>query len=676
MMNHLFNALAITILVINLAGLAAGAVKLTGLPYGLAKVFTVLTGCLAFFFIEHFYGFSSLAWLMPPATVFSVWLLWKQRGRLKEFAGAELAFLLAFGYALLWRYSFPNIDASSEKIADFAFIASYMQGGTLPVPDLWLHPYKLTQYYSFQHYSAALMGRIMNISSGAAYNIAHCLVAALVIAPAYEYVKIFLESRVKRALVLSALLVGGSGLCIFVPFLVKDYTLFDSMRFTGGALAYDDSRLTDAGIALREFTYGPGQVDEEKKIEMAMETFSYVVQLGDFHAPLGGYVILATAVGAFGLLLRNPRQPWALAVLASTMPLCVAVNTWSFPLQSIFVLFSLLYLWKYRERPDWRPVVGGILVCSILLYPFFSYFLTLTDGAKVSVTLVPEGFHVPLLPYVMQFWPLHLLLVFAWLAASGRHREYRWFVVLMLFFLILIEMVNIDDLYVGRFERFNTTVKWWPWVAAMITLLLAPVALSTAVAGKMVRIGTASVLLVTLIYVTELGSTWWNTWKYDQGKSFGQLDGSAYLRLRGLDSRNPQNITVWHSMMNYLKAHPQGVVLERSKPEERAFTEMGVLPLFTGHPSVCGWASHEQLWRGYQRDIEQRWNRMNEFFRGELADPLDFLESYDVQFIVWPGSEDVEPELFEKISGQISSHYVFVRMDETNPRLGLWSRRK
>jgi uncharacterized membrane protein len=400
-----------------------------------------------------------------------------------------------------------------------------------------------------------------------------------------------------------------------------------------------------------------------------------VVQLGDFHAPLGGYVLLATAVGAFGFLLREPKQPWAWALLAMTVPLCIVVNTWSFPLQTLLVVFFLLYLWRYRVQPDWLGLGAGILGSSLLLYPFFSYFLTLKDGAKVSVGLVPEGLHVPWLAYLMQFWPLYLLMLFAWIAASGQHKQYRWLVVLMVYFLILIEMVNIDDIYVGRFERFNTTVKWWPWVAALATLLLAPVGLSRLNSAKGARIGTSVVLLLMLIYTGELARNWCNTWQYDQRQSFGQLDGSAYLRRRGLDQSNPQNINVWHSIMNYLKAHPEGVLLERSKPEEKAFMEMGVLPLFTNHPSVCGWASHEQLWRGYQRDIEQRWNRMNEFFQGNLLQPLEFLQSYDVKYIIWPGTEDVEPALFDKISSQISPRYHFLRFDEGNPRLGIWVRR-
>src|ERR1700684_3024537 len=81
-----------------------------------------------------------------------------------EFAPRRVAGCLGlaaaiFCYAMIWRFSSPSIDGSSEKIADFSFICSYFSGETIPVPDAWFFPYPSTQYYSFQHYGAALMGR-------------------------------------------------------------------------------------------------------------------------------------------------------------------------------------------------------------------------------------------------------------------------------------------------------------------------------------------------------------------------------------------------------------------------------------------------------------------------------------------------------------------------------------
>ena len=83
----------------------------------------------------------------------------------------ELIFHAAFLYALAWRYVFPDIDASSEKITDLTFIANYLGGDTLPPVDRWLPPFRFEMYYALQHYAAALLGRIFGTTPGMAYNL-------------------------------------------------------------------------------------------------------------------------------------------------------------------------------------------------------------------------------------------------------------------------------------------------------------------------------------------------------------------------------------------------------------------------------------------------------------------------------------------------------------------------
>ncbi len=676
-MNHLFNLLLLTVLLINLAGLAAGGARLTRLPYGLAKAFTVLTGCMIFFFIEHFHGFRALGWLMPFSTAFSLWLLWKQRAQLRTFAGGEAAFLFGFGYVMLWRYFYPDINASSEKIADLLFVASYLQGGTLPVPDLWLHPYKLTQYYSFQHYAAGLLGRILHVPAGTAYNVGYAVVVGLVMAPAYEYIKSFTRNRANQTIILSALMLGGSGACLFTPMMIKDETLFSSMRFIGGAATDRYEELKPMGIAVQKLAYGmipqetpTREAHMESILEMPMEIFSYVVQLGDFHAPLGGYVLLAVAVAAFGVLRNEPRQRWAWAALMGTVPLSIAVNTWNLPFQSVLVLGVIAFVWRYRGRPDLVFIVGVSLVAWVLFYPYFSYFLTRTIGTGMSIKLVNPEQHAPFILYLIQLWPVYALVILCWFAVPKDQKELRWLPMLIVAYLIVMELLNVDDLYSGRFDRFNTTLKWWPWVGALATLLLAPINLSVMRRQIVVRVGTAAVLFSMLFYVFLLGKTWWQGDKYAKG----QLDGAAYMRRENRDPNAPQNINIRHSILNYLEAQPWGVILEAPKSDAQAFIENGALPLFTNKPTVFGWASHEQLWRGYQRDIEQRWNRSREFFRGDLADPLEYLAAHEVRYIVWPGTDVVDRALFDKISAQIKDSYHFVRFDEANPTLGIWVR--
>ena len=724
-MNHLFNLILITLLLVNLLGIGAGTTRLTQLPYGLAKSFAVLVGCLVFFFFEHFIGIGYLGWLLPVSTVGSIWILWKDRSRWRQFLGGEMAFLFGFSYTLLWRYSFPDIDASSEQLADLDYVTSYLQGGRLPVADLWLSPYLLTQYYSFQHYAAALMGRILQLGPGTSYNLAYCVVVGLVMAPAQAFVRSFTKGdggsilstinrvslrifrplinllnslmgenccwkglknlwiqtelfatwgRFFQILILSALLMGGTGACFFTPWLVKNPTLWSSMRFVGSTTADNDSLLTPAGIRLREYEYGKGEIDEKRHediLELPMEIFSYVVQLGDYHPPLGGYVLLASALASFGVLLRRPKHQWAIACLVGTVPFCIAVNTWCFPLQGLLVIFCVGFIWKYRERPDLVVAAGAIFITVLLLYPYFSYFLTRNVGSSMSVKWVQPSQHTPFLTYLMQFWPVISLVILAWFGVGSDHKNFRWFAVAVAVFLILTEVIYFHDIYGGRFERFNTTLKWWPWVAFLAVLLLAPIILSEGRPFTLARAFTILILLSVLVYVEALASDWIHRPK----TSFGKLDGEAWLWRPGSDPEQPQNLNITHSVVNYLLSHPDGVVMEAPVGERMAFVETGAIPLISRHPTVFGWASHEQLWRGYQKDIEQRWNRSREFFRGDLKNPLDFLEGLKVRYILWPIGEPVEPALFEKISSQINSNYYFLCFDEGDPHHGIWAHR-
>ncbi len=209
-MNHLFNLLVIGILLVNLLGFSLTVARYTGLTLGLAMAVFHHRRVPRFFLRRAFHRAGELGWLLPIFTVGALWSIWRERTALLADLGAEIAFLAAFSYALLWRYTFPDIDPSSEKLADLNFIASYLQGTRLPAPDLWLHPYTLTQYYSFQHYGAALLGRIMSLPSGTAYNVAYCVIVGLVLAPAYDFVRTFTKNRWSQILILAALLVGGT----------------------------------------------------------------------------------------------------------------------------------------------------------------------------------------------------------------------------------------------------------------------------------------------------------------------------------------------------------------------------------------------------------------------------------------------------------------------------------
>lgn len=147
MLAHLTTAVLLGIIFLNLIGLALASHRMIG-HYSLSRVFAPAGLALALFFVEHFVGFGPLRWCWPLTTAASAWLIARDRLILQQHWRTEATFLAAFGWVFAWRFSFPGIVASSEKIGDLAMIVSYMPGTRLPPEDAWFPPYPFDVYYS------------------------------------------------------------------------------------------------------------------------------------------------------------------------------------------------------------------------------------------------------------------------------------------------------------------------------------------------------------------------------------------------------------------------------------------------------------------------------------------------------------------------------------------------
>jgi len=136
-MSLVFLSLAIAGLWINLVGAGMAARRFVS-NYAIARMTGVLAVCMVCFCLEHYVGFGPRPPLLPLTTALSLWLIWRARAVLRENWGMEVLFAAGFLYCLLWRYTFPDIDASEDKMPNFGLIESYMRGTQLPPPDLWL----------------------------------------------------------------------------------------------------------------------------------------------------------------------------------------------------------------------------------------------------------------------------------------------------------------------------------------------------------------------------------------------------------------------------------------------------------------------------------------------------------------------------------------------------------
>ncbi len=284
----IFLGLAIAALWIHLLGAALAARRFVD-DYALARVAGVVGICLVCFSLEHFVGWGPRLRILPLTTCASVWLIWRNRSLVRENWRLEALFGAGFFYCLAWRYTFPDIDFSEDKMPNFALIEAYMRGTRLPPPDLWLSPFRSNCYYSFQHYGAALLGRLLGVGPGVSYHLAFCTLAGFLALLAGSCFARLCKWPLGRWVGVLSLVIGGSGAVVAAHVMIREAWSIDIVRFLGGVITRDD--LTPIGHRLASIMATPGVVPRD----LPMEPLSYFLTKGDFHPPLAGFVLLALA---------------------------------------------------------------------------------------------------------------------------------------------------------------------------------------------------------------------------------------------------------------------------------------------------------------------------------------------------------------------------------------------
>jgi hypothetical protein len=660
-MGHLATAFIVAVLVVNLAALALVGHRLIG-HYALSRATTPVAAALALFFVEHFVGLGRLGWAWPLTTAVSLWVISRRRDVLRAHWRVEAAFLLAFAWAFAWRFASPGIVASSEKIGDLAMIASYLPGGRLPPQDAWFPPYPFDVYYSFQHYAAALLGRLFGLGPGLTYNLAFCVAIALTLTAAAAAAWTVCRAWRPTALVTAAFALGGTGATIPTHFMATPPQLYSSMRFIGDA-ATPAQVQTDFGRAL----VARAGVPAGDVLKLPSETFAYLTALGDYHPPLSGFYLLAVGLLCIVLLEREgvaPRVARAsAALLAATLPVSAIANGWTLPLQGLLVATWVASRVVRRGRLDWRapewPALGtGLLGAATLCYPFLSTFGYRSADYDVHLRLVPAGSHTPFLLGAIVLAPTVAAIALP-VAIGERTRLVRWTAALWLALLVVTELFFIDDVYSGTYERFNTTLKWWPWIQA--GALLTAGAYGMRSASRALRAATTAVLALVLVYGVDLGRALLTGPKPDLGK----LDGAAAI------TGDP----IERALLAYLQAQPRGIVLQRL--QAGAFTPAPALVLLAGQTAFLGWPEHEKLWRGQRADVALRADEVRRFYLGELPDAAAWLRANRIDHVLWLKTESELPAgTFDRVDQQIRGAYLwreYFRVGEF--RVGIWSRK-
>ncbi|CAM2842515.1 DUF2298 domain-containing protein [Rariglobus hedericola] len=615
-----------------------------------------------FFAIETHWGLGSLRGLGSVATVGALGLIvlsntkwlpnrlrgldgwlqgWREEFNLVSAKTCLFTFGGLFLYVFAWRWAFPSIDGSAEKIADLSFISSYLVGGTIPVADAWLYPYRFTQYYSFQHYSGALLGRMFGFSPGETYNYAFCVLNALAALAFAGGVSLLARRNWVKIMLVVGFVVGGSGVSGLTPLFFQDAKLWNSQRFIGT----EPYSQAPVGTWLKEYA------DNYPTVELSGEWFSYSVSLGDYHAPLAGFYLLALGVLSVVLAERTKLRRYTFLV-GATLTWTVMANTWSFPLQLMAV--GAWCMWnRSRWRVDWPMVVLGAAATWLAAAIYLKIFTVAASEYQNNLRWVSSELHAPWLLFTMYMLPTIGLAV---LAFYSRSRALLGLGLLALAYLAFSELFYIDDVYEGAHERFNATLKWWPWIATWVLLVLGPLLIDGA-KQRWVRVLAIILCAYPSLYAWELGRYWLLTPKFYAGR----MEGDGYLRR---DEPAKQ-------LLERLKLEPYGAVIERTNRD--SFTDSSYLPLFAGKPMWLGWSGHEALWRGYPSFVWQRLDRLERFFKGEITGNDADWKSERISYVLWYQPADTE-ELWLKLNEAIQKDYEWcvIYITPDGKRVGFW----
>ncbi len=559
--------------------------------------------------------------------VYGVWLL-KAEYASKLRPGALLVAAAFFVYPLAWRWAFPSISPTSERVTDLFFITHFIDGGRLPGIDRWLPPFAFDFYYPLQYYWAGLLVRVLKLSPGYAYNLGAVLLMGAAGTLIWHVARSQIGGRARAALITAALLLGGSGAAPYIAAKITGHPRIDAGQITLRAITADARFNGGGGTGL--LTQAP-PANAPIPPELPLEPFAYQYYLGDFHPTLLGLLIgfaLIAAMFAFESATTSQTLRKRLALALGALPvICISANTWIFPLAALTVAFwsgwnLLRGIGRSSDMPP-PPLPGSTLITHVAIGGAAALVISLPVlmglGSRQLATpmlWVSGKLHSPLVPWLLQWWPIVGLAALALILLP--RRSLGVFLALnTLLLLAFSELAYVNDLSINQYERTNSVLKWWGWIWSVSMF-----GLGTALLADRRKL---TVALVAVLLVPTLTSSYWYArhWLSFQSAEAGQLNGT-YLYTRDQAQRE---------IVQYLQSAPPGTALESIAGN--AYTDTGVLTLFGNKPSYLGWPDHEYTWRGGLGEVASRVDQIGKLYKRQLPDATEWLTSQKIEYILW-----------------------------------------
>jgi uncharacterized membrane protein len=267
----------------------------------------------------------------------------------------------------------------------------------------------------------------------------------------------------------------------------------------------------------------------------------------------------------------------------------------------------------------------------------------------MAFRFIPSGIHTPLILGAILLAPALIVLAASFLdKAHPLFRSLAWFWIAAF---AISEIIFVDDLYAGKYTRFNTTLKWWGWTYAGALLTIAPRNLCSL--SRACRFTTMGALLLSCVFAWDLGRHFITVPK----PHAGQLEGSATITGDPAAAR----------LISYLRQQPPSIVLQNL--DRGSYTLAPGIVMFSGHNALLGWPDHERVWRGNMPEIGHRETEVRSFYDGTLPGPVEWLHANNVQHVLWLASDHAaHPGIWERLNQQLAPTFEW-------RDIGVWSRR-
>ena len=623
----------------------------------------------------RFYG-CLLAFV--PIIAADLYLILRDRKKKTLFAGIsfkwilteELVFLGVFLIAV-WIVGFKPEAYGTEKLMDYAFMTSMMRCDYLPFTDTWWSGEVINYYYGGQYF-AAFLTKLSGVTAGCGYNLMRATITSLSFVLPFALVKEIMADHLVRVrqtwnkgcrrLSAAAGLLSGCAVAFCGNFHYVIYGIIKPLiaSFTGEEYSYwfpDSTRFIG---------YDP--VTNDKTIH---EFPAYSSVLGDLHAHYINIIFVLVMIAllyawakkrehdvirsepSLKELLKEALLDPCLILMGFLTGLFRWTNFWDFPIYLVVALMVIFFVQLRVYRRDiFRLVINLALnAAEIVVVGFLAALPFTANFDMISSSIGLCSTHTALIQLII-LWGLPIgvfLFFFALLIVERRrqrlaspgqkaslggflHRMSTEDLVVFLFgvcafgLVLVPEIVYVKDIYTGDYYRANTMFKmtyqafilFGVAFGYMLVRLLQEARKIFWIAGLC---GTIC-LCLTGGYIIQSVYSWFGN-VFDASRRIS-TDASVYIS---------ESFSTDLAAVNWLNTNVSGqpVVLEA---QGVSYSECERISAATGLPTVCGWYTHEWLWRGDTEALNERCADVKTIYTSTDEEEVRALiEKYDITYI-------------------------------------------